>query len=320
MLSKKLLLGRVKYIIDHSQYVSINVSKISEFTKNFMPQKVTTWNIACPFLYKQLNADDEIDFRFIANSQAFCFWGYPQKWTITYQGKKLDGWWALLVSLKRALEEGVPLLDANFLAKVTVSAARKIFKGVPEIPLLKERVAILNEIGNVLGAKYNGRFHNLYQSSSRNALDLLQKIVNEFPLSFDDTSKFNNKKVFFYKKAQLLTLDIMRVYGDTSISGLDQLIGKADYKIPALLRNQGILEYNNQLANIVDSRKEILKGSAMEVEIRAHMLYITHLISQKLKQKYPALNEMEVDSLLWFISQQKSKTGKPYHLTRTTAY
>jgi hypothetical protein len=65
----------------------------------------------------------------------FSFWAEPGegRWTLTYDGEALDGYWALAAALKRAIEvDGCPLWDADFLQQIgdedtenTVIASRR---------------------------------------------------------------------------------------------------------------------------------------------------------------------------------------------------
>lgn len=322
-MKKSDLLEPVRYVVDNSQDVSINNGKIDEFVANYKPVDVEHWLNACPFEYKGFeDFRDEIDYRFLVDSQVFCFWGYPNKWTMSYQGMELDGWWAMLASFKKAYEDGLPVLDGEWLANLSMDEVRELFTGEPEIPLLKERWEILQGIGEVLIGKYEGRFYNFLSLGEVKAIDLLEKIVNEFP-GFDDVHEYKGRKVYFYKKAQLLVNDLAQVKGVEElvrITDLDDLVGKADYKIPALLRKYGILEYSDELAQLVDNRKEIVRGSEMEVEIRANMLWATELLSKKLTEKGYAMTPIRLDNVLWVMSQNKFPDDKPYHLTLTMDY
>ncbi|MFC1647181.1 queuosine salvage family protein, partial [Patescibacteria group bacterium] len=110
----------LEYVADNSDFVSIDESAINKYIKNFVPTKFVHWSHICPFpLYKFDNVDDKLDFLFLIGSQAFCFWGHPDKWTINYKGKKLDGWWALVASFQKALEEGMPIINGDYLSSMT---------------------------------------------------------------------------------------------------------------------------------------------------------------------------------------------------------
>jgi hypothetical protein len=271
---------------------------------------------------KFYNIDDEIDYTFICDSQAFCFWGYPQKWTIEYQDKKLDGWWALMACVQRAIENGVPMGNGAYLSALNNKSAGEIFRGNPEIPLLKERVEILRGIGLVLEAKFQSRFSHFLKISPHEALNLMLQIVEQFP-GFNDQAKYKGRNVYFYKKAQLLVEDLNRIlqkYRQTPIPGMENLTSEADYKIPALLRDLGILKYSTKFAHKVDQRVELPQGSAEEVEIRAGMLWAVHLLVKELTPRYPDLTATTLDRELWHLSQDKSRMIHPYHLTKTVYY
>lgn len=80
------------------------------------------------------------------------------------------------------------------------------------------------------------------------------------------------------------------------------------------------MEYSPALAKVVDSRIEIESGSEMEVEIRANMIWATELMCRELAKNGVKISPIELDSVLWVMSQSKSKNDKPYHLTLTVDY
>ena len=84
------------------------------------------------------------------------------------------------------------------------------------------------------------------------------------------------------------------------------LIGCADYKIPQTLRALEIIEYNKELANLIDSRKEIDISSKYEVEIRAN--------------KLGNVNSIDINDFLFVYSKKVKDIVKPYHLCRNTNY
>ncbi len=49
----------------------------------------------------------------------FCFWGEPgeARWSVEWRGNTWDGYYALAAALTRAMDEGVPLTDAAYLAR-----------------------------------------------------------------------------------------------------------------------------------------------------------------------------------------------------------
>lgn len=323
MITRKQILRSVKHVVDTSNLVSINNDAIDSYVKNFKEIKRKHWSEIYPLGYKRKKSDeDELDFLFLIGSQAFCFWGYPKKWILKYKGKNLDGWWALIAVFERALENNLPILDGSYLAKLSLQEVKQIFVGNPEIPLVKERWRILKHIGKTLTKKYHGRFHNFYRKMKRDAFALLELMVKEFA-GFDDVVAYKKRKIFFYKKAQVVLTDINEMFKGKdygAIKNVDKLPGHADYKIPAILRKYGILVYNRQLANKIDGRTKIRAGSNAEVEIRANMLWATHLICQRLTLRFPEINPSVLNGVLWGQSQKKHRGDKPYHLTKTIYY
>jgi hypothetical protein len=317
------LLSSVQFVTENSDHVSINPEAIDSFVANFKATQVDHWMKACPFEYRPLkNTEDEIDRWFLADAQAFCFWGYPAKWTVQYEDKKIDGWWGLLAAMQKAIEVGVPLLDGKYLANMSEDQLNELFDGEPTIPLLSERLTAFRQIGQTLVDKYKGRFHKFLESAPHDATELTLALAGEFAI-FRDTASYKGKTVLFYKKAQLLVHDLKEGFPGTKyseVTGFENLTGEADYKVPAILRKMGILVYDQELASKVDNRTEIYSGSAEEVEIRAGMLVALNLMVEKLKSKYPAINALTLDGILWVMSQSKSSDDKPYHLTLTVDY
>jgi hypothetical protein len=316
------LITPIKYVVDNSQEVKINYLAVEEFCKKFKLTNIRVNESVWPFkplVFKSL--DDELDYWFLCDSQAFCFWGYTHKWTISYQGMKMDGWWALMASMQRVLDNQLPIFEGKYLANLTNSQAVEIFAGQPEIPLIQERIEILRKIGKQY-IKSGIKFSEWLRIAPQDAVSLMLQIVELFP-GFDDKANYNGKKIYFYKKAQLLVADINHLYKKwhkPEIKGISRLIGEADYKIPALLRDLGLLIYTDKLASRIDHREELKPGSGEEVEIRANMLWIIQLMLDHLRSKYPQLTASELDRILWFMSQDKSLIIHPYHLTKTVNY
>lgn len=311
------ILTPIKYVVDNSEFVHINQEKIKLLVKSINIETVKTDTSRWPFRAITFKSIDEaIDFWFIADVMAFCFWGFPKKWTIHYKGQVLDGWWALLASHQNALENGVPILDGKYLADLTLAEVKSIYSGYPEIPLLTERWQILKGIGEILESRFEGKFHHYFRKAPRTALALVKDISATFP-GFKDWAGYKGTYIYFYKKAQLLVGDLNHFQ---KITGIKNLTGEADYKIPALLRGLDLLQYSPQLANLVDSRHELAENSPMEVEIRANMLWVVQLLLKELRPRYPDLTASSLDRILWFMSQDKSLITKPYHLTKTVNY
>ena len=161
-------------------------------------------------------------------------------------------------------------------------------------------------------------FDELFNKKSD--VDLLKYIVSEFKY-FDDSSIYKGKRIKFNKRATLLVNDLYYMSSTihNNLKNVDNLTGCADYGIPRTLRTYGILEYNEELSNIIDSEIELKHDSNMEIEIRANMLYVLELIREKLESKGIKINSVELDNVIWQMGTKK-KNVNPYHHTITIFY
>lgn len=317
----KKVLETTKFVVDNAQYVKINKEKITEFCTHFEESHINHWIRQGPYDLTKLNDKDKLHLLLVFNSTSFSYWGEP-KWTIEYHGEKFDGSWGMIAALGKAFEKKVPLLNMKWLSALEEKEFERITKGNVKVPLLKERVAILREVGSILTERYKGDFTNVLKEANEDAMGLLKLIVNTFP-SFDDSSQYKSKTIYFHKRAQLLVSDIYQLFNGSNygkLNDVSQLTACADYKIPWILRKLGILSYSELLAKKVDNKIELQHGSEEEVEIRACTIWANELIKQKLKQKISTIDSIHINDHLWLLSQAKSPKDKPYHLTRTTAY
>ena len=155
-------------------------------------------------------------------------------------------------------------------------------------------------------------FDELFNKESD--VDLLKYIVSEFRY-FDDSSIYKGKRIEFNKRATLLVNDLYYMSSTihNNLKNVNNLTGCADYGIPRTLRTYGILEYNEELSNIVDNEIELKHYSNMEIEIRANMLYVLELIKEKLENEGIKINSIELDNVIWHISRKKKNVGSCHH-------
>lgn len=315
------ILKTTKYVVENSNFVKINRKKIKEFSDSFNHSKVSHWLSASPYNFSHLSDEHKIHFIFLFNSLSFSYWGDP-KWTVEYKDKKYDGSWGMILSLGRALDEGVPLLDFGYCSQISKEEFSKILRGNIAIPLFEERWKILHEIGTNMVLKYDGKLGNMINEAQGDAKKLIELIIRYFP-SFSDFSFYNGKKIYFYKRAQLFIADTFQLLGGKNFSvlhNIDQLTACADYKLPQILRKTGILEYTTALSNKIDNKIEIPHNSLEEVEIRANTIWAVENIKEEVKKRNSQIRSFEINDHLWLATQEKSKFEKPYHQTRTTAY
>jgi len=316
------ILESTKFVVDSSKHVRIDRDKIKDFCKNFNLSSVKNWMEDSPFDIMSLSDNQKLHFLLVFNAISFSYWSNP-KWSIEYKGKLFDrGSWSLVVALERAIEEGIPILDPNYLSNITDEDLKHVLRGNTIIPLFEERLKILKEIGIILSEKFNGDFSNLLKLAEWDAVKLVELIISNFS-SFDDTSEYKGKKIFFYKRAQALVEGIYSLFKNKSFGNLkniSKLTACADYKIPQILRKLGILVYDDNLSKKIDNHIEILKNNEEEIEIRANTIWAVEFIKEKLKRLGKKIDSVYINDYLWLNAGSSSPEERPYHLTRTIAY
>lgn len=305
------VLKTTKEISKNSKYIHINLKAIKNLHLN--TSKVGHWLSSNPYGILDLNIEDIVNFLIMYDAIDCCFWGNP-KWTIKdSHGNNIDGAFALLYALLKLYKDQGNL---NF-ELITFEKFKDHLKGNIDIPLLKERYQILQKISAVINQKMNGNFYQ-YIRNIKEDIKLIHIVVNNFS-SFTDVRTYNNQTVYFYKLAQLVTSDILHIRSLKENIEVDcsHLVGCADYKIPQVLRGLGVLEYNSELQNIVDNKREIVENSDYEIEIRANTIVAINLIKNELNNKFDAIT---INDIIWYAGQDKTKNFKPYHLTKTLSY
>lgn len=307
------LLNRIekstKFVSDNSRYVTINYKRIDRIIESGEFDKVSYWLESNPFGILDLGYRNLINFLLVYHTIGdYCFWGEP-KWEIETENGKLDGSYAIMYLL---IERFKNKKDFN----MSYEEFKDLLKGNVEIPLLKERYDCLVKMNEYLDSIAKDFYDEIKEY--RDDVSLLNFIINNFDY-FNDECDYKNERVYFYKRAQLITSDILHVR--KLIEGIDvdysHLMGCADYKIPQVMRCLGMLDFNSELADVVDNYQEISYGSDMEIEIRANNLVVINYIYEKMNGK---VSRMDINDYIWLLGQDKSKMIKPYHRTRTIYY
>lgn len=299
------------YVAANSKYVSINYKRLDEYIKTIDCKKIKFWLSNNPYNLFDMEIDKIINFMLLFDSIDYCFWGQP-KWTIeTTEGKK-DGSDALLYALLNYVKKS----DNIDFANVSFEEFSNILKGNVEIPFLRERYNTVVSISNMVNERMNGNFYN-YIKEINNDTELFDIIISNFS-DFSDEREYDGKKVYFYKLAQLLTSDILHIKELINSTKVDysNLVGCADYKIPQTLRALGILEFNDELSEIVDNKQVIDENSMYEVEIRANMISVINYINSKLENSC----SIDINDYLFLSSKSVKDIVKPYHLCRNINY
>ena len=271
---------------------------------------------------------DIIDVTMLIATLNFAFTDFDtgRKFEARHKGRTWSDSLGMFACLHKALSNGIPLLDGAYLASITRSDLEHIFRGNIEMPMLDERRKVLNEAGTVLVDRYGGRFHRFVRDCApamyANGDGLLERLIVEFP-RFDDTSIYRGSEVHILKLAQLglWTLHMgLNSTGEWSLTDLSMMTAFADYIVPVALEVMGIFEYTLDLSARIADGVMIERDSDEEIEIRAHTLYATALLTDAINALRPADLQVvipQVDFRLW---SSYHATFRPHHLTRTVMY
>lgn len=222
---------------------------------------------------------------------------------------------------RNELSTGSYALSATQLASMTVERVEQILcANGKAVPLLEERCRLWNEVGQVLLQHFQGSAWNLIQQASGSPVRAVGLLVEFFP-GFRDY----HSSCAFLKRAQICVGDWQAALSlEWNMAPLTTF---ADYRLPQLLRERGVMEYHPALAERIDARDEIPAGCPAEWAIRAATVVVVDELVQCLNHMTSSSSENEwtavsVDWYLWQLGEQLNQEGKlkPHHRVRTTYY
>jgi hypothetical protein len=322
------VLDSLRPVIEHSRDVRTNLDKIVEVAGWMAYEELPLPEFALPFGIGAGDAEEAIDFILVADSidTAFTDFAHHEKFQVDFAGQHWSDSDAMFACLKRAMDAGVPILDGKFLFTITHDELHRIFTANIPMPMLDEKLAVLHDVGKVLVEKYDGHFHNFDHACSPRLYDsgngLIDRMVKEFP-RFNDVSLYDGHEIKIYKLAQLgvwMLYSTLHKSGKFRLDDPEKMTAFADYIVPVALRLLGITSYSNELEHAINTYQLIPRDSRQEIEIRAHCLYATALLTEEINKLRPASMQViipQIDARLW---THYHTTTWPHHLTQTIMY
>jgi hypothetical protein len=321
------VLDSLRPVIEASRHVRTDVARIAQVAKWMAYEKLPFPEFGLDFDPGK-ERDRAIDFTMVSSAinSAFTDFTTRVKFQTEYQGRIHSDSNAMTACLKRAMSQGLPVLDGRYLAKLTRPELARIFSGNVEMPMLDEKLKVLNDVGAVLAERYDGSFHDFVKTCSTRLFDggngLVDRLIMEFP-RFDDVSRYRGHRIQFHKLAQLTYWGLhagFAGHGGFPIDDIGSMTAFADYIVPVALRVMDILVYTPELDGKIETGQLIPRDSDEEIEIRAHMLYATALLTEEINALRPPELQViipQVDARLW---SSYHTTHWPHHLTRTIMY
>ncbi len=148
------VLSSVRNVIDNAQHLSVSEHNI---------EMVADWLAYEEFGLPKNNKtnkdpDNFIRTTMLINTLNFAFTDFDTsiKYEIERDGQRLSDSEAMFTQVHEAIDSGTNLLSGQVMANLTIKDLEKIFKGNIEMPMLKERTEILNEVGTKLIDSYEG--------------------------------------------------------------------------------------------------------------------------------------------------------------------
>lgn len=343
------ILGACATVIQNAREVAIDRQAVDRVADRLAAAgaEPPAWDAAMHFRDTGPNGDEHTaGWVFVLDALNFCYWSLDEasdpgtRWRIDHHGELHNGYTALAIALTRAAEAGIPLWSPQWLAEVdagTLGAILRPAAGSPAIPLLGERVTHLRELaaGLVLAfpdqplATLDRPFSTLIERCRGSAVALVETIAALYP-SFNDVAIWTPPNdpdrpltLRFLKRAQILVSDLAGALEGTPLGTFhdrDELTAFADYKVPQVLRQLGVLEYAPSLVDRLHRRELILAGSRTEIEIRAATIWACELIRQALADRGFTMPATAIDWLLWNAGQDLPPGSEPYHRTVTIFY
>ncbi|KAJ7653482.1 hypothetical protein B0H17DRAFT_1100696 [Mycena rosella] len=308
---------------------------------------------------------------FLISALNFSFWsereGQSDRYGVLWQEgwesskpKLWTGYWSLVASLNRALQDGIPITDPNFYSSETLcpdSLIEHVFRaaeGCSEtIPLLSQRIAVMREVGFVLCHGFGGSFQSFLDEFQRQyngegtALALVQMVTTTFP-SFRDEVYLDGRKVCLWKRAQILVAETWAAFYPPAPQtahplfpagpAIHQLTMFADYRVPQILHHLCILAYPPPLLKLLRTGTMLPPGSPEELSLRAASIVAVERVRAEMltlqvgeAASESAVSSVLIDFYLWDLAKKIERgeeriegiktTGMvPTHRTRSIWY
>jgi hypothetical protein len=293
-----------KFILTKNKNYKFKIIKIKEIDRpllDLIKKNIKNSTADKKFLEKLNKVEKKIlgNFLFILRSLDFRLWESSGNWK--YKNEK--GFFGLMERLIDLFK----IINPNN-NQINFTLFKKIISPKESLALAKLRYKIFKTSLNFL-KKYKGNFDNYFEEN---------KNVYEFCFNLFNLEKYRDfyKNFYFLKPNQLLYLeyilakDLTKKYEDE----LESLTIFADYKIPQVFINFGLIEIPEIYLRKLKEKKIINKFSLFENELRWASILLGEKLSKNLK-----IPSYKIDNVLWNISH-KIKLKIPAPKVKTIFY
>jgi hypothetical protein len=279
----------------------VNIRKINGELLNLIKKNIKNSTSDKKFLEKLNKVEKKIlgNFIFILRSLDFRLWEFTQNW----QYKNEKGFFGLMEKVIDLFK----IISTNN-QQINFALFKKIISLKESFTLTKIRYKIFNSALDWL-KKYDNDFDNYFEEN-KNSYDFCINLCN--------LEKYKDfyKNFYFLKPNQLLYLEYILTKGLSKKykDELESLTIFADYKIPQIFINFGLIEIPEIYLIKLKEGKIIKKFSLFENELRWASILLGEELNQKLK-----IPSYKIDNVLWDISH-KIKLKIPSPKVKTIFY
>ena len=233
----------------------------------------------------------------------------------------------LALGLKASVDEDPSCLDAERLVRLDGPGLRRLLRVPRQLPCEAERARVLRATAAPLLTTFGGSAAALILAARGSAAALVALVVAHFP-PFRDAALYRGRQVFFYKRAQIFVGDLYGAFGGDGLGAFADIAALtmfADYRVPVVLRQLGILRYSPQLAEAVAAGKQLAAGSDEEVEIRGCSIAAVEALRDALggaaaRAGRAGPSALALDWHLWECGEASRLTAPAHHKTLSIFY
>ncbi len=311
---------RCEKVAEISRHVQINVNALPSYAAALPLERIAN-PVVDPDCHYLGHGTDTVSFFMVLDTVNFGSGYFPHM----KKRPGMSGYFTVASSLNDYFNTNGPF-SARELINLSITDCCRIFDQDIVNEHIRELMHLfasaLNDLGQFLTDRFHGSFTAPVEQAGGSAEELVRQLI---AMSFfNDVESYGEFRVPFFKRAQLTVADLNLAFagqGPGNFNDLDRLTMFADNLVPHVLRVDGILRYENNLAQKIDREELIYSGSPEEVEIRACAIHVVELLAAELKRQGSEVTSMQLDYLLWNRGQQPFyKRGKPRHRTRSVFY
>jgi hypothetical protein len=224
-----------------------------------------------------------------------------------------SGYWTVALGLRdRFSQHGA--WSAAELAAISAPEVAHALGQDPEHELMTLFARSLSDLGAHVACDHGDSFLAVAEAAHGSAVALAERLASWD--CFADSSPYAGRTIPFCKRAQIAAADLHHAGVADFTSDLGRLTLFADNLVPHVLRLDGILRLDSDLAARIDAEQLIAHDSVEEIELRACAVHAVELIVGA----RPDLTAQQVDQLLWSRGGGARYKAAPRPRARCTAF